>query len=608
MLDALQRHVDTRNSGNSDVTDAHKTEAKLKQHHQDGSAAGQKQQVIIHSSPFLRCIQTSIGISAGISQYESPGAAGRNRSRSPLPRTAQRGPFRTSSTDGKSLHLETIPEPSDNSTTKNFDHHSRLKRQTLRIDAFLGEWMSPDYFESITPPPNSTMMVASAKADLLRRADSIDVTQNQLTARGNFPGGWARRSITEESTYSKDENSSRHTGNAAESSTSRRDRASSHGSLAVASARSHRRWSTSAPTSIKFPDGGGYVAPVPGYAISASDPIPLGYVAHARDACVNVDYQWDSVREPQNWGDGGEYGEEWSAMHRRFRRGVNNMVSWYKNPRAGGSASSDESSSDSKLDDGKSVVLVLVTHGAGCNALIGALTNQPILMDVSIASLTMFARKDLAGEPLQNGSNGHSSSSGGPGSRFTGDLGLSELYEVKLLASTEHLQPRVNPARLPTNLSSQLGQSGSDHRRRDSPVEPTGLPHERLHGVSSALGSIRRSSSASRTIHTPVQRATTPSSSLSGLWSRETALSDTRSEDRSSPSDDPVPDLANAMPRISTAASAPSSHDGQFVASPVSAPARQLSSHGLWGSAASSAHIEREQGSKRRWTVDEKKS
>jgi hypothetical protein len=60
----------------------------------------------------------------------------------------------------------------------------------LRIDAFLGEWLSPDYFDQITPPPNSTMMVAGAKADLLRRGDYVEAPPTKPQSKGHFPGGW----------------------------------------------------------------------------------------------------------------------------------------------------------------------------------------------------------------------------------------------------------------------------------------------------------------------------------------------------------------------------------------------------------------------------------
>jgi hypothetical protein len=45
-------------------------------------------------------------------------------------------------------------------------------------------------------------------------------------------------------------------------------------------------------------------------------------------------------------------------------------------------------------DEQEDLVLILVTHGAGCNALIGALTNQPVLLDVGMASLTMAVRRE----------------------------------------------------------------------------------------------------------------------------------------------------------------------------------------------------------------------
>ena len=65
--------------------------------------------IIIHTSPFLRCIQTAISISTS------------------LPR-----------------------------------------KPLLRIDETWAEWMTPDYYTDITPPPPAGRMAADAKAELLR--------------------------------------------------------------------------------------------------------------------------------------------------------------------------------------------------------------------------------------------------------------------------------------------------------------------------------------------------------------------------------------------------------------------------------------------------------
>lgn len=213
----------------------------------------------------------------------------------------------------------------------------------------------------------------------------------------------------------------------------------------------------------------GYHPPVPHYAISSSDPIPPGFVAHSKDACVDVDYQWDSMREPQNWGDGGEYGEEWGSMHKRFRRGLKMMVEWYRNhdarivrssSRPGsrpGTSGGSPSGLDGAGEEEEELVVILVTHGAGCNALIGALTNQPALLDVGMANLTMAVRRppyvpptyhlspntsrtntpSTTPRPTPRPTPAHSRS----GSRV---LTLSDEYELTLLNSSEHLRRSSN--------------------------------------------------------------------------------------------------------------------------------------------------------------------
>ena len=62
------------------------------------------------------------------------------------------------------LVVSTNVQPASPATTS-----PDLSKSVLRLDSFLGEWLSPDYFEHITPPPRSMLMLATAKAELLRR-------------------------------------------------------------------------------------------------------------------------------------------------------------------------------------------------------------------------------------------------------------------------------------------------------------------------------------------------------------------------------------------------------------------------------------------------------
>lgn len=66
----------------------------------------------------------------------------------------------------------------------------------MRIDAFLGEWLSPSYFEDITHPPDSLMMLAAAKATLFEEKHLYKETNApKKVVAGNFPGGWGGGSI-----------------------------------------------------------------------------------------------------------------------------------------------------------------------------------------------------------------------------------------------------------------------------------------------------------------------------------------------------------------------------------------------------------------------------
>ena len=84
--------------------------------------------------------------------------------------------------------------------------------------------------------------------------------------------------------------------------------------------------------------------------------------------------------------------------------------------------------------------MILVTHGAGCNALIGALTSQPVLLDVGTASLTMAVRKSVAYKRVSSPQSENVPTSPSRRRYSLIDPGISEDYEVKLTASTEHLR------------------------------------------------------------------------------------------------------------------------------------------------------------------------
>jgi broad specificity phosphatase PhoE len=189
-----------------------------------------KRSIIIHTSPFLRCIQTALTVASVL--------------------------------EGKSL---------------------------LRVDAWLGEWLTPDYYIDIAPPPPSRQLCSSALTGLAGRTDNPNVI---------------------------------------------------------------------------------------------------------------VDWTWDSLQ----FGDGGEYGEAWGSMHDRFHRGLESMLEFYQ-----------------RQDESDETVVILVTHGAGCNALLGAVTRKPVLTDIPISSLSMAVLKPMS-----------------PASSSSAE------YELVLQAGTEHLSSNAS--------------------------------------------------------------------------------------------------------------------------------------------------------------------
>lgn len=560
-----------------------------------------KHNVIIHTSPFLRCIQTSIAIGAGISQFH----------RSEYDHSLDHTPVVASTPVSEDISPTGTPLPLRSSTpmssTDQVGRHGskdrisngrRVKiapRTKLRIDAFLGEWLSPDYFEQITPPPGSLMMVASAKAELLRRGEMIHRANNtgSNSFSGNFPGGWRNNSSPTADTVP--EKSGLGMSSLAEALPHDGHTGGDNSSRPTGPVKpiTIRDVLSRSPSHAHEDFSAGYIPPVPTYAISPSGPIPTGYVAHARDACIDVDYQWDSMREPQNWGDGGEYDEEWSAMHKRFRTGLLKMIDWYSHEKVHGYHRHHHHHHHHSEEDENDTVLVLVTHGAGCNALIGAMTNQPVLIDVAMASLTMAVRKDIVNPRLSY------SSSKDTRDDAPSTMPLSQIYDLSLVASTEHLRITSNPLSIP-----QL----------PVPTPERVIPAYRHRAGSNPMRFAKNGLELNRTARSHVlQRSATVSSShnyqaprsVSGLWAskdKENSIEEIPSyqfEQRDTVQhDQPV----SEKPR--NEAMSPTTNAKHYQSTFDDIPEHPKTQLGLWDSAAI-AHT-REPAVKRRWTMTER--
>ncbi|KAM5348383.1 hypothetical protein ACJ41O_008207 [Fusarium nematophilum] len=424
--------------------------------------------VVIHSSPFLRCVQTSIGISSGLAQ------------------TPPESPHRPSD-----IFVSAVgPTPGP----------KHFRSAILRLDSFLGEWLSPEYFEMITPPPGAALMMGSAKAELLRREDysALTAVPATISHRSSSASLWngspsASPSIPpmQQTSRSAPENSGTAPGSAMAAALS--------GQLASQLEKK------------------GYSVPRPNYAISSSGKIPDGFVAHARDECLVVDYQWDSMRLPLDFGDGGQFGEEWTAMHKRFRRGLKKMVDWYAateapdemvTQAAGMQDGVDGDAADTE-DEEVETVVILVSHGAGCNALIGAVTHQPVLMDVGIASITMATRKQDTDYASLLATSKNEDRLSEP------HVSPHQVYDIRMSASTDHLRSTTStPVSSRSTSADAFGSSVGSRGRAPSISNSTGpgplmgsfvysdplIPNgSRSTSASAALGSsIRRNSGSQR--------------------------------------------------------------------------------------------------------------
>jgi len=503
--------------GQNDGVTAHDFAQQQQQHGKQRKQEGEntrkrkrKHKVVIHTSPFLRCVQSSVAIAAGMAQQQTPSPQNNSRpaARSRTPNTLHSASPRVRAMEGiGSPTLAPISEPrqvlAHAIARRALSEHRRHSRFKLRVDAFLGEWLNPQYFEQITPPPPSAMVVATAKAELMQH-EIVDIFSPTLSTKSSGGDLWgAHTRLGSRDDALEDWNDLHDT---LATPVPERDRASSVSSVGSDETGASGRRSPlrsghvlqPLTSTVPKPEASFYVPPTPHYAVSTSDHIPRGYVSHARQACVNADYAWDSSRPPQDWGDGGEYGEEWSGMHKRFRRGLNHLIHWYSQHNADDRAedalgleqAEHQLDHEEDEDEEEQLVLILVTHGAGCNALIGALTGQPVLLDVGTASLTMAARRENA--PLDIMPRRVSNQDGPPDGyharRSSLDMGLSTVYEMKFVNSSEHL---MRPS-----VREQGGRSAS-HNVQRSTSQTSGPPlRTRTGTANSSLGSMLRPSAA----------------------------------------------------------------------------------------------------------------
>lgn len=358
----------------------------------------------------------------------------------------------------------------------------KIRKTILRLDAFLGEWLSPSYFEFITPPPESVMMLASAKADLLRREDYTHYPNLVSHTHTDSQGQLWSPTTRESSTSPANNNQSSGSGSTPNSAKS----------LPISPSPNSGSDQQGQPGEV------GYVSPVPHYAVSSNNTIPPGYVSHARDACVAIDYQWHSTRSILDWGDGGTFPEEWASMHKRFRAGVQSLVDWYSTtemPTRPVTRTVRRESVDDSMDDDEDVetesVVILVSHGAGCNALIGAITHQPVLMDVAMASLTMAVRKPDTEHATYSGVSRNTSP-------------VHELYDLKLFANTDHLR---SPVATPTSQRSSTPGGPNNVRGRHSSFSTSvntfswnDSPMSRNSSANAGLGGPRKSPNNEATV------------------------------------------------------------------------------------------------------------
>lgn len=209
---------------------------------------------------------------------------------------------------------------------------------------------------------------------------------------------------------------------------------------------------------------------------------------------IELDLSWKSTL----LGDGGKYGEDWPEMHTRFRESLGNLIKYYS------FMSKDHNLGPANSEE-RDPIVILVTHGAGCNAMIGAVTGRPVLVDVGLAALSHAVMK-TARRP-------------DPDSKVVErNFKIPENYCLLMSASSSHLAPLASPksnsngqwSNLDTNAKNSIGRSGSWHKAVGRPVS--------LHGARDGLWSSTTSSpQGSRSLSVSQQSlALQPSSAVPG--------------------------------------------------------------------------------------------
>ncbi|KAI9876741.1 MAG: hypothetical protein M1823_007222, partial [Watsoniomyces obsoletus] len=215
----------------------------------------------------------------------------------------------------------------------------------LRVDGFLGEWLSPSYFERSGAPPSSAELLREAREVFSAPAEEIKGADLSMPAIVEFSGmDWESKEIELNSKPIHEKTGLRAMA-AAGHAMAKRPRHSTSQEKQNGVLPKPATWRVI-----------GYSPPVPTYSLAPRDGIPPGFVAHARDACIAFDHDWASTKAPLNWGDGGPFGEEWSSMHRRLRNGLQKMMAFY-----------ESFSPETEAEPDEDLVLILVTHQAGAN-------------------------------------------------------------------------------------------------------------------------------------------------------------------------------------------------------------------------------------------------
>lgn len=114
----------------------------------------------------------------------------------------------------------------------------------------------------------------------------------------------------------------------------------------------------------------------------------LAWLSQNAPKGVTIDYTWNSA----SMGSSGEYGESWTNMHARITAGLESLLNYYNTDSQHIQKHRHiQKPQHAQQQQPSPTTLMVVSHGAACNPLLGTLLHVPILSVIGLASYCVLS-------------------------------------------------------------------------------------------------------------------------------------------------------------------------------------------------------------------------